>query len=445
MLTLIKNGYLIDPASDREGYYDLLIAGDRIMAVEANINIDDYKNKITNEGLDQAELQIFDAKGCYVMPGFIDLHVHLREPGYEYKETIASGAMAAAAGGYTTICAMPNTKPVCDSAETVSRILKKAAEVSKVNVLPVGAITINQGGTELTDIYKLKQAGAVALSEDGKSVMDTALYAEAMRKAARLDIPVFAHCEDKSLVKDGVINAGKKAEELGLSGISNAVEDVIVARDILLAKETGARLHLCHCSTKDSATMVALAKQAGLKVTAEVCPHHFTLSDEDILSDDANYKMNPPLRSPEDVRVLCKALKDDIIDVIATDHAPHSDEEKAGSFKTAPFGIVGLETAFALVMTWLVKPGILTLKQMVEKMSVNPAAILKLDRGKLKEGSIADLVIADPEAEYVINKEQFYSKGKNTPFHGRRVRGRIEYTFVAGNLVYSRQVGLHEK
>lgn len=440
MLTLIKKGYLIDPASDREGYYDLLIAGDRIMAVEDDLDIDAYRNKIAAEGLASEEIRIIDARGCYVMPGFIDLHVHLREPGFEYKETIASGAMAAAAGGFTTICAMPNTKPVCDGAKTVRLIINKANEANKVNVLPVGAITKNQGGTELTDIYELKQAGAAALSEDGKSVMDTALYAEAMRKAAELDIPVFAHCEDKSLVKDGVINAGKKAEELGLRGISNAVEDVIAARDILLAKETGARLHLCHCSTKDSAAMVALAKQAGLKVTAEVCPHHFTLSDEDILTDDADYKMNPPLRSPEDVKALCNALKENIIDVIATDHAPHSKEEKAGSFKSAPFGIVGLETAFALVMTQLVKPGILTLKQMVEKMSVNPAAILKLERGSLKEGAVADLVIADPKAEYVINKEQFYSKGKNTPFHGRRVCGRIEYTFVGGKQVYSRQV-----
>jgi dihydroorotase len=312
----------------------------------------------------------------------------------------------------------------------------KAGEVSPVNILPVGAITVNQDGKELVNIQELKQAGAAALSEDGKSVMDTALYALAMKEAALYDIPIFAHCEDKNLVGKGVINAGKKAEELGLCGISNAVEDVITARDILLAKGTGARLHICHCSTRDSAAMIALAKKAGLKVTGEVCPHHFTLSEEDILSDDADYKMNPPLRKPEDVSALCDALKNDIIDVISTDHAPHSNEEKAGSFKTAPFGIVGSETAFALVMTQLVKPGILTLRQMVEKMSVNPAAILQFDRGCIGEGCIADLVIADPEAEYVIDKTRFYSKGRNTPFHGKKVTGRIEYTFVAGKLVY---------
>lgn len=435
MLTLIKNGYLIDPAADREGYFDLLIEGDRIKQVEKLIDPLPLKAQAEQAGWD---LRIIDAAGRYVMPGFIDLHVHLREPGFEYKETIASGCMAAAAGGFTSICAMPNTKPVADSPDIIRLVLEKSREANLVNVLPVAAITINQEGKELADIEGLKEAGAVALSEDGKSVMDSAIYEQAMREAARLDMPVFAHCEDRSLAGKGVINAGRKAEQLGLCGISNAVEDVIVARDIMLAKHTGARLHICHLSTRDSTALIALAKQAGLKVTGEVCPHHFALSDEDIPSDDANYKMNPPLRSPEDVRALCEALKNDIIDVIATDHAPHSAEEKAESFKTSPFGIVGLETAFALVMTALVKPGILTLKQMVEKMSLNPAKILRINKGSLKEGSIADLVIADPDAEYLIDRESFYSKGKNTPFHGRRVTGRIDYTIVGGRLVFDR-------
>lgn len=435
MLTLIKNGYVIDPASDREGYFDLLIEDDTVKLVGQNLDTDEFVVQAQVQG---AQLETIDARGKYVMPGFIDLHVHLREPGFEYKETIASGSMAAAAGGFTTICAMPNTNPVTDSAEIVSIIIDKAREVAAVNVLPVAAITINQDGKELANFGELKKAGACALSEDGKSVMDSALYAKAMREAASLDMPVFAHCEDKQLVGKGVINAGRKAKQLGLCGISNAVEDVIVARDILLAKEAGARLHICHCSTKDSVKMIEIAKEAGLSVTGEVCPHHFTLSDEDIPCDDANYKMNPPLRSPEDVHALIEALKNDIIDVIATDHAPHSEEEKAGSFSTAPFGIVGLETAFALVMTQLVRTGVLTLKQMVEKMSVNPSKILKLDRGCLKEGSIADLIIADPQAEYFIDKNSFYSKGKNTPFHGRKVVGRIDYTFVSGKLVYRR-------
>lgn len=433
MLTLIKNGYLIDPASDREGYFDLVIEDDRIRRVDKDIDADRFKEEASTAGM---EHRIIDARGKYVMPGFIDLHVHLREPGFEYKETIASGCMAAAAGGFTTICAMPNTKPVADSPEVIRLVRERAGQAGLVNVLPVAAITINQEGKELVNVKELIEAGACALSEDGKSVMDSAVYARAMQEAAKYDIAIFAHCEDKSLAGDGAINAGKKAEELGLEGISNAVEDLIVARDILLAKQTGARLHICHCSTKDSAGIVALAKRAGIKVTAEVCPHHFTLSDEDIPDDDANYKMNPPLRSREDVKALCDALKNDIIDVIATDHAPHSAEEKAMSCRSAPFGIVGLETAFALVMSELVKPGILTLRQMVEKMSLNPAKILKIDRGCIKEGSIADLVIADPDVEYTIDKNSFYSKGRNTPFHGRRVCGRIDYTFVGGRLVY---------
>lgn len=433
MLTLIKSGYVIDPASEREGLFDILIHHERIEKVEPHIEETVIREQAKEDG---EQLQIFDVQGKYVMPGFIDLHVHLREPGFEYKETIQSGAMAAAAGGYTSVCPMPNTKPATDCAEMIQRILEKAKQDAVINVLPVGAITIAQDGKELTDIKSMKEAGAFALSEDGKSVMDTALYAEAMKLAAEYDIPVFAHCEDKSLVGKGALNAGKKAEELNVPGISNAVEDIITARDILLAKETGARLHLCHCSTKDSALMLDLAKKEGLKVTGEVCPHHFILTDEDIPGDDANYKMNPPLRSAEDVQALKEALRDGIMDVISTDHAPHSAEEKAKSIADAPFGIVGSETAFALTYTELVKTGYLTPRQLVEKMSVNPAKILKLDRGCIGEGKIADLVIADQNEEYAIDKNSFYSKGKNTPFHGRKVQGRVVYTFVNGKMVY---------
>lgn len=435
MLTLIKNGYVIDPASDREGIYDVLIDGERIAKVEACIN----EEAVRAGAAESSSLTVIDASGKYIMPGFIDLHVHLREPGYEYKETIATGSMAAAAGGYTSICPMPNTKPATDNGAMISLILEKAAKEAVVNILPVGAITLDQAGCELTDMKELKAKGAIAVSEDGKSVMDTALYAKAMRLAAWLDLPVFAHCEDKSLVGKGAINAGKKAEQLKLPGISNAVEDIITARDILLAKETGARLHLCHISTKDSAAMLALAKKDGIRVTGEVCPHHFTLTEDDILSDDANYKMNPPLRKRSDVDALKDALKDGTIDVISTDHAPHSAEEKAKSMAEAPFGIVGSETAFALVMTELVSKGYLTLSQMVEKMSLNPARILQCKKGCIGEGRIADLVIADPKAEYTIDVNLFYSKGKNSPFQGRKVTGRVEYTFVGGKLVYRYQ------
>jgi dihydroorotase len=435
LLTLIKNGYVIDPESNREGYYDILIEGDRIKRVEASLS-----DKIPRYQELYDEFTVIDAKGKYVMPGFIDLHVHLREPGYEYKETIKTGAMAAAAGGYTTICPMPNTLPVTDSEDRISYIKDKSGKEAVVNILPIGSITLGQKGEDLADIPAMAAAGAVAFSEDGKSVMDSALYAKGMELAAKAGRPIFAHCEDKSLAGQGVMNAGKKAEALNLQGISNAVEDIITARDILLAKEIGVRLHICHCSTADSVKMIGLAKEEGLPVTGEVCPHHFTLSDEDIPSDDGNYKMNPPLRSKKDVQAIKQAIKNDIIDVIATDHAPHSKDEKAGGMKEAPFGIVGLETAFALVITELVKPKIITLKQMVEKMSLNPAKILGIQRGCIGEGWVADLVIADPEVVYTIDKNKFYSLGKNTPFDQKKVIGRVEYTFVAGKLVYQNEL-----
>jgi dihydroorotase len=433
MLTLFKKGYVVDPASGREGQFDVLIDGDKIRLIEAELSAEEVQRLAKEE---QKQVEIIDAKGRYVMPGFIDLHVHLRDPGYEYKETIETGAMAAAAGGFTTICPMPNTRPATDRVDRIKLVIEKAEREAVVNVLPIGAITIEQTGNEMVNIKELKAAGAVALSEDGKSVMDTALYMEAMRQAAHYKIPIFAHCEDKSLVGKGVINAGKKAMELGLPGITNAVEDIITARDIIMAKESGAQLHLCHISTADSAKMLETAKREGLPVTGEVCPHHFILSEDDIKSDDADYKMNPPLRSQGDVEALKMALQEGVIDVIATDHAPHSKEEKAKSFTEAPFGIVGLETAFALAYTELVQKGYLSISQLIEKMSVNPARVLGIDRGSIDIGRVADLVIVDPEAEYCINKETFFSKGRNTPFEGRKVQGRIITTFVAGNRVY---------
>lgn len=426
MNLLIRNGYVTDPKSDTEGYYDILIKEDRIWKVAPEIQ---------PEKLSIIPDRIIDATGKHVMPGFIDLHVHLRQPGYEYKEDIISGSKAAAAGGFTTICAMPNTNPVMDNPDVIKYVLKKAEEAA-VNVLPVAAITEGQKGKKLTDIYALVKAGAVAISEDGKSVKDTELYAKAMKEAAKLNIPVLAHCEDKSLAGGGVINAGQKAEELGMPGIINGAEDIVVARDIILAKETGARLHLCHCSTEGSAYMLRIAKEMGINVTGETCPHYFALSDSDIPGYDSNYKMNPPLRSPDDVMAIWQALKDDVLDVIATDHAPHSEEEKNMPMLNAPFGIVGLETAFAITWTELVSAGIITVRQMVEKMSVNPAKILGIDKGCLGEGCVADLVIIDPDAEYTIDKNKFFSKGKNTPFHGREVRGRVLYTIVSGKIKY---------
>ena len=424
MKILIKNGKLVDPANDVDAFYDVLIDGDKVAEVAQDID-----PEVLGEGD-----RLIDAFGKVVMPGFIDLHVHLREPGFEYKETIQTGCAAAARGGVTTICPMPNTKPVIDSPERVKDLLERAKD-APVHVLPIGAVTVGQEGRKLADIEGMLNAGIVALSEDGKSVMDSLLFRHAMEQAAQYEIPMFSHCEDKPLVDGGVMNAGEKAEELGLPGITNAVEDVIVARDILI-KETGAKLHLCHCSTSDSAVLVGMAKDQGLRVTAEVCPHHFTMSDQEITEDDGRFKMNPPLRSPKDVQALKDALASGVMDVISTDHAPHGAEEKAQSMLKAPFGIVGLETSFALGFTELVQGGCLSLSQLVEKMSVNPARVLDIDKGNLAPGKIADLVIADVEHQYEIDSASFASKGKNTPFDGRKVTGRVVTTIVDGKIVY---------
>lgn len=424
MRVLIKNGHVLDPATGVDGICDVLTEDQRIIGVKEHIE-------------EQAD-RVIDAKGCYVMPGFIDLHVHLRDPGLEYKETLETGGKAAAHGGVTTVCAMPNTKPVIDTKERVEDVHTRAKEDSPVHVIQLGAVTVSQAGEELADIEGMAEAGCHAISEDGKSVMNASLYREGMRRAAASGIAVFAHCEDIHMVEGGVMNADQKAEVLGLKGITNAVEDVIVARDILLAKETGVQLHLCHCSTADSVRMVAEAKRDGLPVTAEVCPHHFIMTTDDITEDDGNFKMNPPLRSKADVEALREGLKNNIMDVIATDHAPHAEQEKDRSMKDAAFGIVGLETSAALTYTELVETGVLTPMQMAEKMSYNPAKILGLseEKGSISEGKIADIVIFDPSKEYEIDKHTFFSKGKNTPFHGRKVKGEVRCTIVDGVPVY---------
>lgn len=419
---LIKNGRVVDPANYIDGKKDILIEDGKI-------------KKVADFIVEDEDTNVIDADGKAVMPGFIDLHVHLREPGFEYKETIETGSKAAARGGVTSICPMPNTKPVIDSPESVKDLLKRA-ECSPVHILPIGACTIGQEGKELADIEGMKDAGIVALSEDGKSVMDSALFRKSLKEAARLDLPMFSHCEDKALVEGGVMNKGQKSEELGLPGITNSVEDVIVARDIIMSKEAGNRLHLCHCSTADSVVLVEMAKKQGLPVSAEVCPHHFTMSDDEITEDNGRFKMNPPLRNRADVDALKEGLKTGIMEVISTDHAPHGKEEKDQSMLKAPFGIVGLETSFALSYTELVDKGVLTLSQLVEKMSVNPAKVLGIDKGNLAPGKAADIVIADITKEYEIDSSKFVSKGKNTPFDGKKVKGRVITTIVDGEIVY---------
>lgn len=422
MSILVKNGRVIDPDTKRDGKFDLLI--------------DDGKIQKVDEKIEEKADEVIDAEGCYVMPGLIDMHVHLRDPGLTYKESVETGARAAARGGITTVVAMPNTKPVTDDRDRVGYVMHKAEMLAPIHVLQTGTVTKGMAGKEITDISEMVKAGAPAITEDGKSVMDSGVYRDAMREAKKAGIPVLAHCEDMNLVQGGVVNADANMEALGLKGISNAVEDIIVARDIMLAAETGVHLHLCHCSTKGSVEMVRQAKAAGISVSAEVCPHHFTLSTDDIKKPDANFKMNPPLRTKEDVEALKAGLKADIMEVISTDHAPHSAEEKRKPMETAPFGIVGLETSVPLTITELVDKGILTPMQMAEKMSYNPARILGLDRGSLAEGKPADVTIIDPEAEYTIHASEFVSKGKNTPFDGRKVKGRVMATICDGKTVY---------
>lgn len=423
MTVLIKNGHVLDPATGRDGVCDVLVEGERIVRMGENLS-------------EEAE-KVIDAAGCYVMPGFIDLHVHFRDPGLEYKETLVTGGRAAVHGGVTSVCAMPNTKPIIDNGVKVAEVQNRAKKESLTNVYQLGSITVGQAGEDLADIRGMKNNGCIGISEDGKSVMNASLYRKAMKIAKEQDMIVFAHCEDITMVEGGVMNADAKAEQLGLRGITNAVEDVIVARDILLAKETGAKLHLCHCSTEDSVKLLRMAKEEGISVTGEVCPHHFILTTDDITSDDGNFKMNPPLRSRRDVEALIKGLQDGTMDVISTDHAPHAAAEKNRSMKLASFGIAGLETSAALTYTALVDKGYLSPMQMAEKMSYNPAKILGLeDKGSVAEGKIADLVVFDPRKEYTIDKEAFFSKGKNTPFHGYPVKGEVVCTMVGGRVVY---------
>ncbi|MBU5470716.1 dihydroorotase [Falcatimonas sp. MSJ-15] len=429
MNILIKNGRVLDPATDKDGIYDILVTDNIITKVESNIDEDAIKS--------EQECKVIDASNQFVMPGLIDLHVHFREPGFEYKETIKTGSLSAARGGFTSVCPMPNTKPVIDSVEMLEKELDIIKRDAVVNVYPVAAITKGMKGEELTDIRELVKHGAIAISEDGKSVMNSSLLREAMKIAKETGIPVLSHCEDINLVEGGVMNKGERSEELGLKGISNAVEDIIVARDIMLAKETGCRLHLCHCSTYDSVRLIEEAKKEGLPVTGEVCPHHFSLTEEDIVADDANYKMNPPIRTKKDVDELIAGIHNNIMDIISTDHAPHSEEEKTGSMTKAPFGIVGLETSVSLVVTELLDKGVITPLKMAEIMSYNPAKVIGIDRGTLQVGKVADITIIDPNKEYVIDKNEFVSKGKNTPFDGKKVKGKVMTTIVNGKIVYS--------
>lgn len=384
-----------------------------------------------------ADAERIDVQGKFVSAGFIDMHVHLREPGFEHKETIATGTRSAARGGFTTIACMPNTRPVIDTPETVQLILDKAKQEGIVKVLPYGSITKNELGRELTDFEALKQAGVVGFTDDGVGVQNAQMMKDAMNRAKALDMPVIAHCEDDSLVKGAAVTDGAFARKHGLKGIPNESEAIHVGRDILLSEATGVHYHVCHVSTEQSIRLIRQAKQIGIHVTAEVCPHHLLLSDEDIPSMDANWKMNPPLRTPRDVEACIQAIEDGTIDILVTDHAPHSEEEKAKGMELAPFGIVGLETAFPLMYTKFVATGKWSLELLIRRMTSDPAKVFGLETGRLAEGAPADLAVLDLETEHEVDPALFLSKGRNTPFTGWKLKGWTVMTLVDGKVVWS--------
>jgi dihydroorotase len=423
MRTVLKNGRILNGGNWQER--DVVIEDGKISRITLGVEAD--------ETLDR----VIDVGGRLIAPGLIDMHVHLREPGFEYKETIETGTRAAACGGFTTVACMPNTNPPLDAADRLAQVLKRVREAGFARVLPFGAITVGQSGQELTDMEALKAAGVVGFTDDGVGVQSAFMMKEAMKKAEALGLPIVAHCEDESLAGGGCVHDGAFAAHHGLKGIPSSAESVHVARDILLAKETGVHYHVCHISTFESVWLVREAKRQGIRVTAEVTPHHLLLSDEDIPEPDAIWKMNPPLRSPRDREALIEGLKDGTIDIIATDHAPHAMEEKERGMAEAPFGIVGLETAFPLLYTHLVLKGILTIQELIDKMTRKPAKLFGLPYGELAEGKPADLTVIDLEKERTIEPDRFQSKGRNTPFAGWRVKGWPVLTMLEGSITWA--------
>ncbi|PLR69678.1 dihydroorotase [Bacillus sp. UMB0893] len=421
---IIKNGRILD-SSGADKKADILIQDGIITQIEENIQ--------------KETAQIIDAKGNLVSPGFVDLHIHLREPGGEHKETIETGTKAAAAGGFTTVAAMPNTKPVPDNPEQMNWLQNRIKETASVRVLPYASITTRQAGKELTDFESLKQAGAFAFTDDGVGVQSAGMMFEAMKKAAGIGASIVAHCEDNSLIYKGALHDGEFAKRNGINGIPSICEAVQIARDVLLAEAAGCHYHVCHISTKESVRVVRDAKKAGINVTAEVTPHHLLLCDVEIPELDTNYKMNPPLRGSDDKRALIDGLLDGTIDFIATDHAPHTEEEKAESINLAPFGIVGLETAFPLLYTRFVESNEWTLKQLIDYLTIKPCEAFNLPFGKLEVGSPADLTIIDLEEVKEIEPEAFLSKGKNTPFGGWKCKGWPIATIAQGQLVWEKE------
>jgi dihydroorotase len=419
---LLRGGTLVDPSQDLNEVGDLLIADGLISGVGAAIHADDAEE--------------IDCDGLIVSPGFIDVHCHLREPGREDVETIATGARAAAAGGFTAVCAMPNTDPVTDNQAAVGFIVRQAQRAQSARVYPIGAISVRQEGKVLAEFGEMVGAGAIAVSDDGKPVASAQLMRTALEYARTFRIPVIDHCEEPTLSAGGAMNEGVVSAQLGLKGIPAEAEEIMVIRDILLARLTGGHVHLAHMSTKGSVELIRWGKERGIRVTAEVCPHHLSLTEESVRGYDTNAKMNPPLRTAEDVDSLRDAVKDGTIDLIATDHAPHHYDEKEREFADAPNGIVGLETALAVVVTNLVEKGYLTYSDLVNRMSCTPARVFNLPGGSLKRGGVADITVFDPTARWKVDPAQFLSKGRNTPYNAMTLVGRPACTIVAGSVVY---------
>jgi len=420
---LIKNGRVIDPSSRTDETLDILIENGKIKAISPRIDL--------------KEAEIIDASRLVVAPGFIDMHVHLREPGEEHKEDIATGSLAAARGGFTSICCMPNTRPPNDNSGITEYIIAEARKRAVVNIYPVAAITRGLAGEELTDMADLSQAGAIAFSDDGQPVANSLVMRRALEYSLLLDKLIIDHCEDKNLSMGGVMHEGEISLRLGLSGMPAAAEEIMVARDIILAQLTRARLHVAHLSTKGGIELVRLAKKKGIPVTAEVTPHHLILSDENLVNYNPNFKVNPPLRSAEHRQALLEGLKDGTIDVIATDHAPHTPEEKDVEFDLAPFGLIGLETAVSLMLDRFVHKNIISLERLIDLMSCRPAQLLGLkNKGRIAPGADADLTILNLRQEVVIDVERFASKSRNCPFHGWKLKGAVAFTIVGGKIVY---------
>lgn len=427
MKLLIKDGHLIDPAAPENTGMSVLIEDGKVTAWI-------WPGEGTPE-----DCEVFDASGLLVAPGFIDMHVHLREPGQEHKETIASGCAAAVAGGWTSVCPMPNTNPVNDNAAITRYMIEQAERAALANIFPIGAITKSSDGSELAEMGEMKAAGAVAVSDDGRPVPNAGIMRRAMQYARDFDLPVIDHCEDKSLSSGGVMHEGRVSLLLGLKGMPALAEDIDAVRDIILAKETGAHIHIAHVSTKGAVEAVRRAKNEGIKVTCEVTPHHFTLTDKAVEGYNTNTKMAPPLRSEEHLEATIEGIKDGTIDAIATDHAPHHADEKALEYDRAPFGITGLETGIGLAFNELVHKGVIGLERLVEMCSTNPARIFKLaGRGTLTPGSIADVTIIDPNLDWTYTNSESRSKSRNSPFDGWTFHGGPVATFVAGKLVYKR-------